>query len=190
MAHNGGTGEFVCPVWIGYLLASPVRRILQNPGKILGPHIEPGMLVADIGCAMGFFSLDMARMVDPGGRVVCVDLQAGMIRALEKRARKAGLLDLIDTRVCTSDDLGLGDLNGQLDFALAFDVIHEASEPAPFLSQVYAAVRPGGRFLLVEPKGHVDVEYYQETLDSAFDAGFKAVEDLKILQSRAVLLER
>jgi len=51
----------LCPVWIGYLLASPVRKLSQNPRKILGPYVNEGMTVADIGCAMGFFSLPLAK---------------------------------------------------------------------------------------------------------------------------------
>ena len=190
MTKGGELDRHVCPVWAGYLLASPVRRIWQNPRKILGPHIKPGMLVADVGCAMGFFSLDMARLVGPEGRVVCVDLQARMFRALEKRAKKAGLLDRIDRRVCSSDDLGLDDLAGKVDFAVAFDVVHEVSDPGAFLAQVFSLLKPGGRFLLVEPRGHVAVEYYEETLETAFEAGFEMIEPLKIPQSRAVLLGR
>ena len=41
--------EKVCPIWVGYLLASPVRRLFQNPDKILGPYIEDGITVLDIG---------------------------------------------------------------------------------------------------------------------------------------------
>jgi len=55
--------EKVCPVWVGYLLASPIRKLFQNPPKILSPYVENGMKVLDIGCVMGFFSLPLARMV-------------------------------------------------------------------------------------------------------------------------------
>jgi hypothetical protein len=39
----------VCPVWIGHLLASPLRRLVQNPKKILGPYVTSGMTVLDFG---------------------------------------------------------------------------------------------------------------------------------------------
>ena len=47
----------VCPWWMGYLLCCPLRRLLENPEKILGPHVHPGMKVVEPGCGMGFFSL-------------------------------------------------------------------------------------------------------------------------------------
>jgi 2-polyprenyl-3-methyl-5-hydroxy-6-metoxy-1,4-benzoquinol methylase len=52
----------VCPIWVGYLLASPVRKLYQNPKKILGAYVREGMKILDIGCAMGFFSLPLAEM--------------------------------------------------------------------------------------------------------------------------------
>jgi ubiquinone/menaquinone biosynthesis C-methylase UbiE len=47
------------------------------------------MNVLDVGCGMGFFSLPIARLVGETGRVVCVDLQARMIKCLLRRAKKA-----------------------------------------------------------------------------------------------------
>jgi 2-polyprenyl-3-methyl-5-hydroxy-6-metoxy-1,4-benzoquinol methylase len=91
----------ICPWWLGYFLASPLRRWIQDPGKILGPYINEGMKVMDVGCAMGFFSLPMARMVGPKGQVICIDLQEKMIKSLKKRAVKTGLSARIETRACS-----------------------------------------------------------------------------------------
>lgn len=43
------------------------------------------MVALDAGCGMGFFSLDLARLVGSEGRVVCVDLQGKMIETLVRR---------------------------------------------------------------------------------------------------------
>ena len=97
--------EHVCPLWVGYLLASPVRKLFQDPEKIVGQHVGYGMTVLDIGCAMGFFSLPLAEMVGVQGKVICIDLQERMIEILENRARKAGLSERIETRLCGRDSL-------------------------------------------------------------------------------------
>ncbi len=74
------------------LLASPVRRWMgENPEALLTPYVREGMTVLEPGPGMGFFTLPLARMVGPAGRVVAVDIQARMLDALERRARKAGL---------------------------------------------------------------------------------------------------
>jgi ubiquinone/menaquinone biosynthesis C-methylase UbiE len=182
--------EHVCPWWIGYLLLSPLRRLSQNPRKILAPYISPGTVALDVGCAMGFFSLDMAEMVGPEGKVVCVDLQSKMIKALVRRATKAGVIDRIDHRVCNKNGLGLEDLGGKVDFALAYAVVHEVPDAEVFFRQVHSTLRPGGTCLVAEPKGHVSEKKFEETLATAEKTGFELGERPRIRRSRAALLDR
>jgi len=54
---------------------------------------------------MGFFSLPLARMVGPNGKVLCVDLQEKMLRSLHKRALKAGVADRIISRLSARSSL-------------------------------------------------------------------------------------
>jgi len=70
----------VCPVEIAGSLDNRIRRWIQNPVKVLGPYIEKGMVVLDMGCGPGFFSIDMAQMVGKSGRVIVADLQEGMLQ--------------------------------------------------------------------------------------------------------------
>ena len=72
----------VCPWWLGYLLASPIRKLVYDPRSILGAYVKPGMTALDIGCAMGFFSLPLARLAGPRGKIICVDLQEKMLQLL------------------------------------------------------------------------------------------------------------
>jgi ubiquinone/menaquinone biosynthesis C-methylase UbiE len=180
----------VCPWWIGYLLLSPLRRLAQNPKKMLAPYIEPGTIALDVGCGMGFFSLDMARMVGPEGKVVCVDLQAKMIKALVRRATKAGVIARIDHRVCDRNGLGLEDLGGKVGFALTFAIVHEVPDAEVFFHQIHGALRPGGTCLLAEPKGHVSEQQFEETIAKAEGAGFELLERPEVKRSRAALLNR
>jgi SAM-dependent methyltransferase len=180
----------VCPWWIGYLLLSPLRRWSQNPAKILDPHVEPGMTVVDLGCAMGFFALDLARLAGEQGRVVAVDLQQRMLDGLVKRAQRAGLSERIETRKCASEDLGLADLEGEVDFALAFAVVHELPNAEAFFLQVHTALRPGARLLVAEPRGHVRQPEFDASLKTAERAGFELVDRPSIRRSHTALLEK
>ena len=69
----------VCPVTLAGGLDNTIRKWLQNPRKILGPYIKEGMIVLDVGCGPGFFSIELAQMVGNSGRVVAADLQEGML---------------------------------------------------------------------------------------------------------------
>jgi ubiquinone/menaquinone biosynthesis C-methylase UbiE len=178
----------VCPVWVGYFLACPVRKLFENPKKILGAYIQEGMNVLDIGCAMGFFSLPLAEMIGSSGKVICVDIQEKMIQSLVKRAKKAGLSNRIETRVCSTDSLGLGDLKEEIDFALASAVVHEIPDPSNFFLEVRKTLKPDGKLLIAEPKGRVSQEDFDATISIAEQKGFKVIENPPVNRSRSVLL--
>jgi SAM-dependent methyltransferase len=161
----------VCPWWLGPVLASPLRRLIDSPERLLAPWVRPGMTVVEPGCGMGFFTLPLARLVGPAGRVVSVDLQPRMIEGLRRRARRAGLLDRIHASVCTEDDTGLGRFEGTADLAVAIHMLHEVPDASRLLTQLRAALRPGGLLLVLEPKGHVSPDDFARTLALAAATG-------------------
>ena len=180
--------DHVCPFWVGYLLLSPLRKLLEHPDKLLGPFVRPGMTVLEPGCAMGFFTLPLARMVGSEGRVVAVEIQKKMIQKLEKRAGKAGLLDRIEIRQAGNDNLDVKDLSGQVDFSAAIHVVHEVPNQASFFSDIITALKPGGRFFVVEPKGHVSRGNFEQTMAVAEKIGFQIDEPSGKKGAREALL--
>jgi ubiquinone/menaquinone biosynthesis C-methylase UbiE len=165
--------ERVCPFWVGYLLLNPLRKLLENPDKILGPFVRDGMIVLELGCGMGYFTLPLARMVGPQGRVIAVEIQQKMLSALESRARKAGLLYRIELHQSGDEGLGIEDISSRVDFATALHMVHEVPNQASFFKEVWQALKPGGKLLVVEPKGHVSEEQFGQTLAAAKKTGFK-----------------
>ena len=181
----------VCPWWLGRLLASPVRRWLgQDPYKILSPCVRQGMIVLEPGPGMGFFTIPLAQLVGPSGRVVAVDLQPKMIEGLKKRAAKAGVLERIDSRICSAKTLGLPDLYGAIDFTLAFALVHEIPDPEQFFVEVARASKPGACVLLAEPKGHVDPLMFDRELRAAAAVSLHVDSKPIISRTHAALLIR
>ncbi len=180
----------VCPHWLGYSLIIPWRKWVHNPEKILGEHVREGMTVLEVGPGMGFFTLPLARMVGSQGKVVCVDVQEAMLRTLTKRAEKAGFAGRIVTRVCPPQSLGVDDLTASVDFALLFAVVHEVPDAGALFRDVAAALKPGGRCLVSEPRGHVTKEAFAEMLTAADAAGLFAIAAPKIAWSHSALLEK
>jgi SAM-dependent methyltransferase len=180
----------VCPWWLGYLLASPIRRIAQDPHKILHPHVREGMTVLEPGPGMGFFTLELLRLTGPSGRVVASELQPRMLAVLKRRAAQAGLLDRLDARLAQPDSMGLVGLDGTVDFALAFAVVHELPAAGPFFVEVSRALKSGARLLLTEPVGHVKKAEFEAELRAAASAGLVLVDRPVIWRSSTALLEK
>ena len=180
----------VCPPWLGYFLINPFRKLLENPDKILGPFVREGMTVLEPGCGMGYFTLPLARMVGSKGRVVVLEIQPKMLSVLERRARKAGLLDRIELRRIETDNLGIDDLSGEVDFAVALHVVHEVPNQSSFYTEVWKALKHGSKLLVVEPKGHVSGDQFEESMTAAQKIGFKPEPLSTKIGGRVALLSK
>jgi ubiquinone/menaquinone biosynthesis C-methylase UbiE len=163
---------------------------MQDPEKLLAPFVHQGMTVVEPGPGMGFFTLPLARLVGPEGRVAVIDIQPQMLAGLRRRARKAGLIDRIDARLARPDSLGLNDLKGKAAFALAFAVVHEMPSAGVFFAEVAAVLKPGGLLLLAEPAGHVKPETFHLELELAQTAGLAEIGRPAIRRSLAALFRK
>lgn len=191
MAQHAHMSKRVCPWWAGYLLASPIRRwLLQDPRDLLFPYVRAGMTVLEPGPGMGFFTLELARLVGSGGRVIAVDVQSRMIAGLKRRLARAGLEQIVDTRVASAESLGISDLAGKVDFILAFAVVHEMPSSARFFSQASEVAKAGAQLLLVEPVGHVKNEEFNSELADAARVSFRVADRPRIPRSLAALLQK
>lgn len=176
----------VCPVSMAGSLENRLRKWVQNPRKILGPYVREGMTVLDFGCGPGYFTLPMAEMVGESGRVIAADLQEGMLAKIRDKIAGTELRRRIVLRTYTGNEA----LSEQVDFILAFYVVHEIPDQEAFFRHMASILRPGARLLLVEPPFHVSKEAFEKTVERAGLAGFKPVERPVLLLSKAVVLER
>ena len=124
------------------------REQWQRVGDIFAHlAVTAGSHVADIGAGGGFFTTRLARAVGPDGRVYAVDVNPVSLREL-----KAAL----GTEVTNVEPI-LGDERdprlpaGRLDAALVVNAYHEFAEYQAMLRAILTALKPGGRFAIVEP---------------------------------------
>jgi len=187
---NSHMSQRVCPYWMGYFLATPLRRLVQNPDKILASFVTNGTTVLEVGPAMGFFTLPLARMVGANGKVVCVDVQEKMLQSLQRRALKAGLANRICARLCAQKSLSVSDFDGKIDFALAFAVVHEIPDSQILFAEIAKALKPDAKCLVAEPKGHVSAQEFEQTVATAKRKGLHLIDQPKIAYSHTALLCR
>ena len=182
--------EHVCPWWLGYFLASPLRRLAQKPEELIAPYVREGMTILEPGPGMGFFTLPMSRIVGPSGRVIAIDIQPKMLASLRRRATKAGTFERIETRLTQPGSLGIGDLKGRVDFVLVFAVVHELPSPEAFFVEAAEAMKAGALLLFAEPAGHVNAAKFQSEIKAALDAGLELTQQPAIRRSLAAVLRK
>ena len=174
----------ICPAEHAGWLSSSLRKLVQNPSRILRGMVKSGDTAVDLGCGPGFFALPLADRVGESGRVIAVDLQQEMLDKLRSRAERASLVSRIDMQLCTANAIGVG---ADADFVLSFYMLHEVPDKERFLGEVRSILKPGGRYLLVEPRGHVSGAEYQRSVDTAVAAGLRPVSQVHVAFSRATL---
>jgi ubiquinone/menaquinone biosynthesis C-methylase UbiE len=176
----------VCPVELASSLDSKIRRWLQNPYKILSPFVKDGMKVLDVGCGPGFFSIEMASMVGPGGEVIAADLQDGMLQKLSDKIKGTSFEPRIRCVQCSRTSINVSE---PVDFILTFYMVHEVPDKASLFKQLRAIVKSQGQFLLVEPKlFHVSRSEFQSTVDIAERVGFRSSPGPKLPFSWSAIL--
>ncbi len=176
----------ICPWWHAYTFDHAGRRLFHKPEKMFAPYLAEGMTALDIGCGMGFFSIGMAGLVGESGRVIAADVQQEMLDVLMRRARRKGVADRIRTHKCEASSLGVEE---EVDFVLAFWMVHEVRDKAAFARQVRACLKPGGHFLSAEPKLHVSRAGFRKIIEGVEDAGMRLIERPHVGLSLAALFE-
>ena len=179
--------NIICPASKSGSLENPFRKLLHNPRLLLKRHVTSGMVVLDIGCGPGLFSVTMADLVGNKGKVIAADIQQEM---LDKLKNKLDLLkngSRIKLHKCREGKIGI---NEKLDFVLAFYVVHEVKNKESFLKEIYSLMKPKTKFLLIEPMFHVSKNAFEETIENAEKVGFKIIKRPKAMFSRAILLKK
>ena len=120
----------------------------EQPERVLDAlGLQPGDVVADVGCGSGYYARRMARRVQPGGKVYCEDIQPEMLDIMRRRAEAEGVAG-IEAVQGTPTDPRLP--HGALDWIIIADVYHEMSHPEPMLAGIRRALSPSGQVALLE----------------------------------------
>ena len=109
--------------------------------------IPRGASVADIGAGSGFITERLSARVGPTGRVFANDLQPQMLQILGRRLAQRNITNVTLVQG-TIDDPKLD--AASVDLEIMVDVYHELSQPQAMLRRLRAALKPGGRLVLLE----------------------------------------
>jgi ubiquinone/menaquinone biosynthesis C-methylase UbiE len=175
----------ICPVEKAGGLDNSLRRLLQNPKKILKPFINKGMTVLDLGCGPGFFSVEIARMLNDSGKVIAADLQEGMLDKVRQKIKGTELEKIIDLHKCQDENVGITE---KVDFILAFYMIHEVPDQDKLFKELISILKPKGMLYIIEPKFHVSKASFEIMVDKVKSYGLDIIDRPKVFFSRSITL--
>ncbi len=125
----------------------PARDEWQKPDEVIrAMALSPAMTVADVGAGTGYFAVRLARAV-PQGQVIATDIEPDMVRYLGERASREGLPNL---RAVAATATASGLAAQSVDVILIVDVWHHIDDRVAYARDLAAALRPGGRVVIVD----------------------------------------
>ena len=120
----------------------------EQPEKAIAQfNLKPGMMIGDVGAGTGYYSIRMARQIEPNGIVYANDIQPGMLEKLSAKAAQAHVSNIVTVLGSESDPKLPA---GKLDLVVMVDVYHELSRPQRMLEGIRESLKPGGRLVLLE----------------------------------------
>lgn len=126
----------------------PKRDAWQKPQEIVAcMQLKPGMTVADLGAGTGYLLPHLARAVAPGGTVLALDVEAGMVKYLTQRALREKLAG-VKAAVVPLDDPKLAE--GSVDRVVLLDVWHHVPDRIAYAKKIAAGLKPYGAVFIVD----------------------------------------
>ncbi len=134
------------PKW----LERPDRETEEFPNRVIQAlNLKSTDAIADIGAGTGYFSFRFSPHV-PEGKVMAVDIQQEMLDIIKERMVKESVTNVTPILgTITNPNLPAD----SVDLAIIISSYHEFSNPREMMENIVAALRPGGRFVLVEYRG-------------------------------------
>jgi SAM-dependent methyltransferase len=109
--------------------------------------VKPGMSVADVGAGEGYYTVRLARVVGPKGRVLAEDIFPDVRDALTDRVQ-GERLDNVAVKLGTPDNPMLP--HQSFDRVFLVHMYHEVQSPYAFLWHMREGVKPDGLVIVVD----------------------------------------
>jgi SAM-dependent methyltransferase len=122
-------------------LALGVGRPVHHAG------LRAGEVVLDLGCGAGIDTLLAARVVDPGGRAIGLDMTPEMIARARRNAEAAGLAN-VEVREGMIEEIPLPDES--VDVVISNGVLNLSTRKSRAVAEAMRVLRPGGRIAIAD----------------------------------------
>ena len=154
------------------------RDAWQRPDDIIKQlGISKGSAVADIGCHEGYFTMKLASVVGPNGKVYAVDISRDKIEKVRANAKERNFDNVV---AIVGDEANPKLPVASLDAVLIVDTYHEMDKHQEILSYIKASLKASGKLLICEPIADERKNLSRDVQEKRHELGMQfALDDLQ-----------
>ena len=153
-----------------WILHTPLRRLVHPVQPMLDKFgVRPGATVLELGPGNGYFSIEAARRLGAGGRLVCLDIQPPMLHDLRDRLAVAGATN---AHPVLGDAHHLPLADSSVDVAFLVTVLGEIPDRPQGLTELCRVLKPGGILSITESLTDPDYQFEDTVRDLCRACGF------------------
>jgi ubiquinone/menaquinone biosynthesis C-methylase UbiE len=136
--------------------------------RLLAP--APGERVLEVGPGTGYYTLVVARCLEPGGQIDILDLQPEMLDETMRRATARGLSNVVPTQ---GDAHELPYSDATFDAAFLVATLGEIPDKSRALRELRRVLKPGGRLVVGEGQPDPHMVPIRNLYEKASAAGLR-----------------
>ena len=142
--HEIAHGKYLKKIWSGtlwYWETPAGKRRWDRRVKMLTSHIAAGMEVLEIGCAVGYFTKEIAKS---NAHVTAIDISPDLLEVAKKSVKSSNVTFQVDNAY----DLSFQD--NSFDTIVGSSILHHLDVDKAF-AELYRVLKPGGVIYFTEP---------------------------------------
>ncbi len=143
--------------WL-YKVYGLIHNIQRDLKKI---PVKEGMVIVDYGCGPGRYTIPIAKLVGPKGKVFAVDIQPLAIKTIKEKAARESLTN-IEAVLVDSYDTGIQ--GSSIDLVLLLDTLHMINDRQALFRELHRLLKPDG--LIFMDSGHMKMSRGREIVES------------------------
>ncbi|MDD3190195.1 MAG: class I SAM-dependent methyltransferase [Candidatus Pacebacteria bacterium] len=133
----------------------PVQKVgsggFMNQEEVIDKlEIHEGMVIADLGCGAGYFTIPMARRLKNSGKVYAVDVLSSAIESIQSQSKLFGILNVETIRANVEVVGGTKIPDGSVNLVVLANIIFQCSDCDSVFQEAKRILAPNGRVVIID----------------------------------------
>ncbi len=145
---------------------------------VLAMDIKPGMKIIEMGTGSGAFTILLAQLIGPDGKIYTFDKREDFLKNAEENLKKAGLEDRVVFELLNAGDpFPVKDVDA---------VFLDLPEPWLAIPPAWDALAPGKAIAIIVPTA----EQLKRSVETLKDEGFAVIDTVEVLERRILVRKK